>query len=56
MNVSREDKAGRLLNPDGTARPSLQFEAETCYCFISRFPFFEFFFKVNIKLFPFHYG
>lgn len=35
------------MNPDGTLKPSLQFETHTCYCFITRFPLFDFFFKVN---------
>lgn len=45
--MSAEDRAGRLMNPDGSMKASLQFETHACYCFITRFPLFDFFFKVT---------
>jgi len=57
LNPSIVDKDHRHIsaasgdvNPDGTPRQNIEFEASVCYCFITRFPLFDFFFKVIFNI------
>eukprot|EP00602_Paraphysomonas_sp_CaronLab_P001950 CAMPEP_0185022060 /NCGR_PEP_ID=MMETSP1103-20130426/4783_1 /TAXON_ID=36769 /ORGANISM="Paraphysomonas bandaiensis, Strain Caron Lab Isolate" /LENGTH=1071 /DNA_ID=CAMNT_0027553963 /DNA_START=195 /DNA_END=3410 /DNA_ORIENTATION=+ len=44
---SHVNRANRgIINHDGSAGRNIEFEASVCYCFITRFPLFDFFFKV----------
>jgi len=49
-DLRKSNLSGDINRPEEDSRHIIEFDASVCYCFITRFPLFEFFFKVIFNI------